>query len=174
MLELQDQKLSLFCWAEKREIETLSCAHNYLAPTGALREGENTGVQKLCVKTEQARMVLLNPCIQRYLKPITISELLNYLSHKFYASPSPPLPPHPPGLSMFDLDFLSLPVRGVLNYRWGRRCHWYSGCLHRQPQLPICMQKKGWLMWGQGSLDMEAKRMGLWGRARQENGHAAE
>lgn len=58
---------------------------------GVLPEGENNdpGVQKLYVNTEGAGVVLFEPLHPAVPEAITISELLNYLGHKFYASPPP-------------------------------------------------------------------------------------
>lgn len=39
------------------------------------------------------------------------------------------------------------------------------------PSPALFLGKKGWLMLGQGPLDVDAKEVGLWDRARQEDGH---
>lgn len=69
-------------------------------------------------------------------------------------------PPHF-GLSLFDLDFLSLPNRRVLNYRWGEKVSLVFWVLPPSTAFALFAWKKGWLMWGQGSQDVEAKGMGL-------------
>lgn len=84
----------------------------------------------------------------------------------------PHRPPPDFGLSLFDLDFLSLPNRRVLNYRWGEKVSLVFWVLPPSTAFALFAWKKGWLMWGQGSQDVEAKGMGLRDRARQENGHA--
>lgn len=61
-------------------METFSCAGSYLAVNGrVLPESENnTKVHRLYVKREKDRIIFFDPP-----KPVTISELLHYLSHKF-------------------------------------------------------------------------------------------
>lgn len=69
---------------------------------GVLLESENnTGVQRLYENKEKVRMILFD-WLQLYLKPVTISELLSYLSYKFFASP-----PNLSGLSLFDLHIVT-------------------------------------------------------------------